>query len=65
LRGYLPEWRAKFVDFFGYDPSNRGFGSLIYMKGKTAPSRRQDAMAMKAIGTMSKGLVTTQEARGW
>jgi DNA-directed RNA polymerase specialized sigma24 family protein len=23
LRGYLPELRAKFVDFFGYDPSKR------------------------------------------
>jgi hypothetical protein len=35
------------------------------MKGKTAPSRRQEEMAMKAMGLKSKGLVTTQEARGW
>jgi len=36
LRGYLPELRAKFVEFFGYDPSKRA--SEIDMEGKTAPS---------------------------
>jgi DNA-directed RNA polymerase specialized sigma24 family protein len=39
LRGYLPELRAKFVDFFGYDPSKRASESLIW-RGKTAPPRR-------------------------
>ena len=29
LRGYLPELGAKFVEFFGYDPSNRASESLI------------------------------------
>jgi DNA-directed RNA polymerase specialized sigma24 family protein len=38
LRGYLPELRAKFVDFFGYDPSKRASESLIRAEGKTAPS---------------------------
>jgi len=38
LRGYLPELRAKFVDFFGYDPSKRASESLIRTEGKTAPS---------------------------
>jgi len=38
LRGYLPDLRAKFVDFFGYDPSNRASESLIRAEGKTAPS---------------------------
>jgi YD repeat-containing protein len=28
LRGYLPELRAKFVEFFGYDPSNRASESF-------------------------------------
>ena len=37
LRGYLPELRAKFVDFFGYDPSKRASESLIRAEGKTAP----------------------------
>jgi DNA-directed RNA polymerase specialized sigma24 family protein len=39
LRGYLPELRAKFVDFFGYDPSKRASESLIRAEGKTAPLR--------------------------
>jgi hypothetical protein len=30
--------RAKFVDFFGYDPSKRASESLIRAEGKTAPS---------------------------
>jgi DNA-directed RNA polymerase specialized sigma24 family protein len=34
LRGYLPELRAKFVDFFGYDPSKRASESLIRAEGK-------------------------------
>ena len=38
LRGYLPELRAKFVDFFGYDPSKRASESLIKAEGKTTPS---------------------------
>jgi len=38
LRGYLPDLRAKFVDFFGYDPSKWAFESLIRAEGKTAPS---------------------------
>jgi len=38
LRGYLPELGAKFVDFFGYDPSKRASESLIRTEGKTAPS---------------------------
>jgi DNA-directed RNA polymerase specialized sigma24 family protein len=38
LRGYLPELGAKFVDFFGYDPSKRASESLIRAEGKTAPS---------------------------
>ena len=38
LRGYLPELRAKFVEFFGYDPSNRASESLIKVEGKTVPS---------------------------
>jgi DNA-directed RNA polymerase specialized sigma24 family protein len=38
LRGYLPDLRAKFVDFFGYDPSKRASESLIRAGGKTAPS---------------------------
>jgi len=38
LRGYLPDLRAKFVDFFGYDPSKRASESLIKAEGKTAPS---------------------------
>jgi DNA-directed RNA polymerase specialized sigma24 family protein len=29
LRGYLPELGAKFVDFFGYDPSKRASESLL------------------------------------
>ena len=29
LRGYLPTLRAKFIDFFGYDPSKRASESLI------------------------------------
>ncbi len=31
----VPELRAKFVDFFGYDPPNR---ASIRAEGKTAPS---------------------------
>jgi DNA-directed RNA polymerase specialized sigma24 family protein len=38
LRGYLPELGAKFVDFFGYDPSKRASESLVRAEGKTAPS---------------------------
>lgn len=38
LWGYLPDLRAKFVDFFGYDPSKRAFESLIMAEGKTVPS---------------------------
>jgi len=34
----LPELRAKFVEFFGYDPSNRASESLIKVEGKTVPS---------------------------
>ena len=37
LRGYLPDLRAKFVDFFGYDPSKRASESFK-AEGKTAPS---------------------------
>ena len=37
-RGYLPDLRAKFVEFFGYDPSSRASESLIRAEGKTAPS---------------------------
>jgi hypothetical protein len=64
LRGYLPALRAKFVAFFGYDPSKRGFESLIYMEGKTAPRMRQEEMAMKTMGLKSEGFVTTQKVRG-
>ncbi len=38
LRGYLPELRARFVAFFGYDPSNRAFESLTEMEGTNSPS---------------------------
>ncbi|CUU37464.1 DNA-directed RNA polymerase specialized sigma subunit, sigma24 family [Armatimonadetes bacterium DC] len=38
LRGYLPELRARFVAFFGYDPSNRAFESLIEVEGTDSPS---------------------------
>jgi hypothetical protein len=31
LRGYLPELRAKFVEFFGYNPSNRASDMCIKM----------------------------------
>ncbi len=30
--------RARFVAFFGYDPSNRAFESLMEMKGTNSPS---------------------------
>ena len=36
-RGYLPELGAKFVDFFGYDPSKRASESLIRQRGKPSP----------------------------
>jgi DNA-directed RNA polymerase specialized sigma24 family protein len=38
LRGYLPELGAKFVEFFGYDPSNRASESLIDMEGQNSPA---------------------------
>jgi DNA-directed RNA polymerase specialized sigma24 family protein len=38
LRGYLPDLRAKFVDFFGYDPSNRASESLIDTEGQNSLS---------------------------
>jgi len=37
-RGYLPDLRAKFVEFFGYDPSSRASESLIYMEGQNSPA---------------------------
>lgn len=37
VRGYLPELRARFVAFFGYDPSNRAFESLIEVEGTDSP----------------------------
>ena len=37
LRGYLPDLRAKVVEFFGYDPSKRGL-SLMYMEEENRPS---------------------------
>jgi len=39
LRGYLPELGAKFVDFFGYDPSKRASESLMDMEGQNSPLR--------------------------
>ena len=36
-RGYLPDLRAKFVEFFGYDPSTRA--SEIDMEGQNSPFR--------------------------
>jgi len=36
-RGYLPDLRAKFVEFFGYDPSKRA--SEIDMEGQNRPFR--------------------------
>jgi DNA-directed RNA polymerase specialized sigma24 family protein len=38
LRGYLPELGAKFVEFFGYDPSSRASESLIDMEGQNSPA---------------------------
>ncbi len=38
VRGYLPELRARFVAFFGYDPSKRTFESLIEVEGTDSPS---------------------------
>ena len=37
-RGYLPELGAKFVEFFGYDPSSRASESLIDMEGQNSPA---------------------------
>jgi transposase len=38
LRGYLPDLRAKFVEFFGYDPSKRASESLIDTEGQNSLS---------------------------
>ncbi len=38
VRGYLPELRARFVAFFGYDLSKRTFESLIEVEGTDSPS---------------------------
>jgi|GEM_PF-1097117 len=62
LRGYLPELRAKFVDFFGYDPSKRA--SEIRAEGKTVPQMIEEETQMKAILGLVNGLVTTRNTRG-
>jgi DNA-directed RNA polymerase specialized sigma24 family protein len=60
LRGYLPELRAKFVDFFGYDPSKRASESLLGQRGKQPPQRIEEETQMKAILGLVNGLVTTR-----
>ena len=64
LRGYLPELRAKFVDFFGYDPSKRASESLIRVEGKTVPQMIEEETQMKAILGLVNGSVTTRNTRG-
>jgi DNA-directed RNA polymerase specialized sigma24 family protein len=60
LRGYLPELRAKFVDFFGYAPSKRASESLIRAEGKTVPQMIEEETQMKAMLGLVNGLVTTR-----
>jgi DNA-directed RNA polymerase specialized sigma24 family protein len=64
LRGYLPELRAKFVDFFGYDPSKRASESLLGQRGKQPPQMIEEETQMKAILGLVNGLVTTRNTRG-
>jgi DNA-directed RNA polymerase specialized sigma24 family protein len=56
LRGYLPELRAKFVDFFGYDPSKRASESLIRAEGKQPPQMIEEETQMKAMLGLVNGL---------
>lgn len=37
LRSYLPSLKAKFREFFGYDPSNQPSQSLISVEGRESP----------------------------
>ena len=54
--------RAKFVDFFGNDPSKRA--SEIRAEGKTVPQMIEEETQMKAILGLVNGLVTTRNTRG-
>jgi hypothetical protein len=64
LRGYLPALRAKFVAFFGYDPSKRGFESLIYMEGENSPSDETGGNSDEDDGTEEQGFRDNTESAG-
>jgi hypothetical protein len=64
LRGYLPALRAKFVAFFGYDPSKRGFESLIYMEGENSPSDEPGGDGDEDDGTEEQGFSDDTESAG-
>lgn len=58
VRGYLPELRARFVAFFGYDPSERtfeSFESLTEVEGTGSPSAETGGDGDESDGSDNQG----------
>jgi hypothetical protein len=52
------------VAFFGYDPSKRGFESLIYMEGENSPSDETGGDGDEDDGTDEQGFRDDTESAG-
>jgi hypothetical protein len=50
--------------FFGYDPSKRGFESLIYMEGENSPSDETGGKSDEDNGTEEQGFGDNTESAG-